>query len=174
MTTFNESKTFLDEPRMHDLYVKIPLATGFAELDLTSRQQLANALITPVSFRELLAPDLTEAECNWIPNHDLETIMRFRWVKQNLGYIHLYDNWAILHPPDNWRIKNTGKKEDREKWDQMINTVECEKVRVSFDREDKSSLWLHTYLPDVLKYNFDIEEVRKEYFPDAPEPEQKK
>jgi len=158
------------QPYMQDVYVRLPLNAGFPQLDTATKQQIVNALVTPDTFRELFAPDLSEAEWNWLPDHALETIMRFRWIKQNLRSMSLYEDghWAILQPRSCiWYGEEdeseSDKKKFEEKWNKMISIVECDSVRIGFSSDSKNNLWLHTYMPDVLRHNFDLETVRKQY-----------
>lgn len=158
----------------HELYVKIPIRKGFDDVDLSTKQMIANALVTPDNFRELFAPDLTEAEWNWLPDHSLEGIMKFRWIRNNLTYITLFNKetrpWAILHGAGINEDKNDF---DPKKWYKMIDTVDYEDVRISFVQDYKDNSWLHTYISDIMKPGFNLERWTAEHNPkNIEEPEE--
>jgi len=136
-----------------DLYVKLPLKDGFKNIDSITRQELAQALITSDTFKDLFAPDLSEFEWNWLPNHDLDVIMKYRWLKQNLTYIMLHDGWAIIHPITNYQPD--------EKWIDMIEKVECESIHIDFTGTDDR--WLSTYMCDVLSKDFELFPLEPEH-----------
>jgi len=131
---------------LKDLYVKLPLKEGFKNIDGVTRQEIAQALITSETFKELLAPDLSELEWNWLPNHDLDVIMKYRWLKQNLSRVSLHDNWAIIHPVSYYQCRNT--------WIDMIEKLEYTEVRVDFTYTDNR--WLTTFMSDVFEKDFEL------------------
>jgi len=158
----------------HELYVKIPIRKGFADVDLATKQMIANALVTPDNFKELFAPDLTEAEWDWLPNHSLEYIMKFRWIRSHLTNISLYNKepspWAILRARDD-EDKNDF---DPKKWYKMIDTVGYEDVRIAFNHDYTDNSWLHTYIRDIMAPGFNLERWDADNAPKKEEPMAKK
>lgn len=148
----------------HELYVKIPIRKGFADVDLSTKQMIANALVTPDNFQELFAPDLTEAEWNWLPDHSLEAIMKFRWIKNNLTYITFHEKqthpWTILHGAD---IHGDKHDFNPKKWHKMIDLVDYDNVRISFVNDYTDNSWLHTYIRDIMDPGFNLEQWKAKH-----------
>ncbi len=148
-----------------DVYVKLPLKNGFNKMDMATKRRIAASLVTPDNFRDLFAPDLTSGEWNWLPNHDLETIMKYRWLKNNTNSISVsdYREFAMVYlgnePTDDLEHVNR-------EWAHVIKNTTPDKLHVQFD-DDPSAAWLNIYVLDVLSPNFDwkalkAESIRKE------------
>ena len=157
----------LHEPdyEFRDVYVKLPLSKGFEKLDLASKRRIANALVTPDNYRELFAPDLTNDEWHWLPNQSLETIMKYRWIKNMLrqAYGSSRNNFA--------RVILNEEKRDYDyddddaivmEWLKIIRKFKPEDIHVEF-ADDPGDAWLHTKVQDLLSPTFDWKTIKCKY-----------
>lgn len=144
-----------------DVYVKLPLKSGFDNMDMATKRRIAAALVTPDNFRDLFAPDLTFNEWQWLPNHDLDTIMRYRWLKNNTKSITISKQYSFTmvyidnERTDDYEFINS-------EWLKAVTKTTPDVMNVQFD-DDPGSAWLHVHVSDVLKPTFDWKTIREKY-----------